>query len=73
MNWTFFEFKFIIFYVATKLTIDVGEKTSTTAATPAVISDTALADEGIITIDVDAISGGASEAGLKVYLIGYQT
>lgn len=59
--------------LSTKLTIDVGEKTSTTAATPAVISDTALADEGIITIDVDAISGGASEAGLKVYLIGYQT
>ena len=59
--------------LSTKLTIDLTEKTSTTAATAAVISDTALADGGIITIDVDAISGGASEAGLKVYLIGYQT
>lgn len=59
--------------LSTKLTIDVGEKTSTSAATPAVISDTELADESIITIDVDAVSGGATEAGLKVYLIGYQT
>ena len=59
--------------LSTKLTIDLTEKTSTTAATAAVISDAALADGGIITIDVDAISGGASEAGLKVYLIGYQT
>ena len=59
--------------LSTKLTIDLTEKTSTTAATAAVISDAALADGGIITIDVDAISGGASEAGLKVYLIGYQS
>ena len=59
--------------LSTKLTIDLTEKTSTTAATAAVISDTALADGGIITIDVDAISGGASEAGLKIYLIGYQS
>lgn len=59
--------------LSTKLTIDLTEKTSTTAATAAVISDAALADGGIITIDVDAISGGASEAGLKIYLIGYQS
>ncbi len=58
--------------LSTKLTIDTTEKTSTTAATAPVISDTALADSAVITIDVDAISGGASEAGLKVYLIGYQ-
>ena len=59
--------------LSTKLTIDVDEKTSTSAATAAVLSDTSLSDEGIITIDVDAVSGGATEAGLKVYLIGYQT
>ena len=58
--------------LSTKLTIDPTEKTSTSAATAAVISDTALADGGIITVDVDAISGGATEAGLKIYLIGYQ-
>ena len=58
--------------LSTKLTIDPTEKTSTSAATAPVISDTALADGGIITVDVDAISGGATETGLKIYLIGYQ-
>lgn len=57
--------------LSTKLTIDAGEKTSTTAATPVVISDTALADDSEITVDIDAISGGATEAGLKITLIGY--
>jgi len=56
--------------LSTLLTIDFSEKTSTTAATPAVISDSALADDAEITIDIDAISGGATEAGLKVTLIG---
>lgn len=56
--------------LSTKLTIDFSEKTSTTAATAAVISDSALADDAEITVDIDAISGGATEAGLKIYLIG---
>ena len=56
--------------LSTKLTIDATEKTSTTAATTAVISDSALADDAEITIDIDAISGGATEKGLKVTLIG---
>ena len=56
--------------LSTKLTIDATEKTSTTAATPSVISDSALADDAEITIDIDAISGGATEKGLKVTLIG---
>jgi hypothetical protein len=59
--------------LSTKLTIDINEKTSTSAATAPVISDSALADGSIITVDVDAVSGGASETGLKIYLIGYQT
>lgn len=58
--------------LSTKLTIDYGEKTSTTAATPAVISDSALADDAEITIDIDAVTGGADETGLKVTLIGYR-
>lgn len=58
--------------LSTKLSIDYGEKTSTTAETPAVISDTALADDSEITIDIDAVTGGADETGLKVYLIGYR-
>ena len=56
--------------LSTKLTIDNTEKTSTTATTAVVISDSALADDAEITIDIDAITGGATEAGLKVYLIG---
>lgn len=54
--------------LSTKLTIDASELTSTTAATPAVISDTALADDAEITIDIDTAGTGAK--GLKVYLIG---
>lgn len=58
--------------LSTKLTIDNNEKTSTTAATPRVISDTALADDAIITIDIDQIGDGSAK-GLKVTLIGNRT
>jgi len=58
--------------LSTKLSIDVSEKTSTTAATPAVISDSALADDAEITIDIDQIGSTVAGAGLKVYLIGTQ-
>lgn len=57
--------------LSTKLTIDANEKTSTTAATAAVISDTALADDAEITIDVDVAGTGAK--GAKITLIGYRT
>jgi hypothetical protein len=59
--------------LSTKITIDNTEKTSTTAATPAVVSDAALADDAEITIDIDQIGAAADAAGLKVYLIGYPT
>lgn len=55
--------------LSTKLTIDNGEKTSTTAATPAVISDANLADDAEITIDIDTVGDGTAK-GLKVTLIG---
>jgi len=55
--------------LSTKLTIDNTEKTSTTAATAAVISDSALADDAEITIDIDQIGDGTAK-GLKVVLIG---
>ncbi len=58
--------------LSTKLTIDNTEKTSVTAATAAVISDTSLADDAEITIDIDQI-GTSGAAGLKVTLIGYRT
>lgn len=59
--------------LSTKLTIDATEKTSTTAATAAVISDSSLADDAEITIDIDGVGSTVAGAGLKVTLIGYQT
>jgi hypothetical protein len=58
--------------LSTKLTIDASEKTSTTAATAAVISDSALADDAEITIDIDGVGSTIAGAGLKIYLIGHQ-
>lgn len=59
--------------LSTKLSIDAGEKTSTTAATPPVISDTALADDAEITIDIDQIGSTAAGAGLKIQLHGQRS
>lgn len=52
---------------STVLTFDVNEKTTATAATPAVLATTALADDDEITVDIDVAGTGAK--GLKVYLI----
>jgi len=59
--------------LSTKLSIDATEKTSTTAATPAVISDAALADDAEITMDIDQVGSTIAGAGLKVWLIGYRS
>lgn len=59
--------------LSTKLSIDAGEKTSTTAASSAVISDSVLADDSEITIDIDQIGSSTAGAGLKVVLIGNRT
>jgi len=56
--------------LSTKLTIDASEKTSTTAATPAVISDASLADDAEITVDIDQVGSTIAGAGLKIWLIG---
>ena len=56
--------------LSTKLSIDDGEATSTTAATAAVISTSALADDAEIKIDVDQIGSTTAGAGLKIHLIG---
>ena len=55
--------------ISTKLTIDNTELTSVTAATPPVISDSGLADDALITIDIDQIGDGTAK-GLKVLLKG---
>jgi len=54
--------------LSTKLTVDASEKTSTTAATAAVISDTALADDAEVTIDVDTAGTGAAGAKIAIYV-----
>jgi len=58
--------------LSTKLSIDDGEKSSVSAATPAVISDGVLADDAEITIDIDQIGSTVAGAGLKVTLIGWR-
>lgn len=59
--------------LSTKLSIDASEKTSTTAATAAVISDSSLADDAEITIDIDQVGSSTAGAGLKVTLLGTRT
>lgn len=51
---------------STVLTIDSGEKTSVTAATPAVVTTTSVADDAEITFDIDNAGTGAK--GLKATL-----
>ena len=55
---------------STKITIDDGDLTSVGAATAPVLTTTALTDNASITVDVDAVTGGADETGLKIQLIG---
>lgn len=59
--------------LSTKLTLDASEFTSTTAATPRVISDSSLADDANMTADIDAVGSTITGKGAKVCLIGYQT
>jgi len=56
--------------LSTKCTIDDGDLTSVGASSAVVVSDVNLADNASITVDVDAVSGGADETGLKLQLIG---
>lgn len=57
--------------LSTLLTIDAGEKTSTTAATPVVISDYELANDSEVLVNL-TVGEGAAPTDLKVYLIGYR-
>lgn len=58
---------------STKLSIDASEKTSTTAASAAVISDTSLADDAEMTINFDQVGSTIAGTGVKVTLIGTRT
>jgi len=56
--------------LSTKCTVDDGDLTSVGASSAVVVSDVNLADNASITVDVDAVTGGADETGLKIQLIG---
>lgn len=58
--------------LSTKITIDNTEKSSKDATTPPVISDTSLADDAEITVDVDQIGNGTAVEGM-VWLIGWES
>lgn len=53
--------------LSTKITIDSTEKSSETAATPPVISDSAIAADAIITFDIDGVHTTEAK-GLKVWV-----
>lgn len=55
---------------STLLSIDANEKTSVTAATPAVISDVNLADDAEITVSTTQIGSGDTGKGLKILFKG---
>lgn len=55
--------------LSTKLTIDAGGKTSTTATIPPVISDDVLNDDDEITVDIDVIGSTTAGKGLKISLL----
>ena len=58
--------------LSTPITLDVSETTSESAATPPVISDSTLASNSIISIDLDQIGSSTAGTGLKVNLVGYR-
>lgn len=58
--------------LSTKLSIDATEKTSVTAATPLVISDSTLADDAEMTIDFDQVGATVAGTGVKFWLYGYK-
>jgi hypothetical protein len=59
--------------LGTKLSIDATENSSTTAASAATITDSSLADDAEISIDIDQIGSTVAGAGLKVSLFVRRT
>ena len=59
--------------LSTPITIDATDLTSESAGTPPVISDSSLADDAEMKIDLDAIGSTSPGTGLKVTLIGNPT
>jgi hypothetical protein len=57
---------------STKLSIDANEETSTTAATPAVISNPNLTDGAKIIVSIDQVGSTTPGRGLKLTFKGYR-
>ena len=56
---------------STNLTIDATEKTSVTAATPAVLALASMADDAEVIVSVSG-AGDGTATGLKLTLLGYR-
>lgn len=56
--------------LSTKLSIDIGSKTSVGAATPVVISDTSMTSDAEIEIDIDQVGSTIAGVGLKITFLG---
>jgi hypothetical protein len=59
--------------LSTIISIDASTTTSESAGTPPVISDSALADNAEIKIDIDQVGSSTAGKGLKITLIGTRT
>ena len=57
---------------STKLSIDANEETSTTAATPAVISNPNLTDDAKVIVSIDQVGSSTAGRGLKLTFKGYR-
>jgi hypothetical protein len=55
---------------STRLSIDAGEKSSTTAASQSVIDNGLLAEDSEITVDIDQVGSTVPGKGLKLWLQG---
>jgi hypothetical protein len=57
--------------LSTKITVDAGDLTSVGSAAPPVLASSAVADDDLISIDID--SPGADAKGLVVTILGTRT
>lgn len=58
---------------STKITLDATEKTSVTAATPAVLSTTSISADDQMTVDVVAVGSTIAGSGIKINFLGAYT
>ena len=54
--------------LSTKISIDVGETTSETATTPPVISDSSIAANSIMTVDIDQTGSAVAGVAPKMWI-----